>query len=40
MFFNGDGNWVSLLKDAITIYNNNIQSTVNMTPVDASNSPD
>ena len=39
MFINGDGNWVNNLNDAVTTYNNNIPSTVNMTPVDASNNP-
>ena len=40
MFINGDGNWVNILNDAVTTYNNNIHSTINMTPVDASNNPD
>ena len=40
MFINGDGNWVNILNDALIIYNNNIHSTINMTPVDASNNPD
>ena len=40
MFINGDGNWVNILNDAVVIYNNNIHSTINMTPVDASNNPD
>ena len=40
MFINGDGNWVYILKDAVISYNNNIHSTINMTPVDASNNPD
>ena len=40
MFLNGDGNWVSILNDAVVTYNNNIHSTINMTPVDASNNPD
>ena len=40
MFINGDGNWVNILNDAVINYNNNIYSTINMTPVDASNSPD
>ena len=40
MFINGDGNCVSILNDAVITYNNNIQSTINMTPVDASNNPD
>ena len=39
MFINGDGNWVNILNDAVVIYNN-IHSTINMTPVDASNNPD
>ena len=40
MFFIGDGNWVNILNDAVITYNNNIHSTINMTPVDASNNPD
>ena len=40
MFINGDGNWVNILNDAVIKYNNNIHSTINMTPVDASNNPD
>ena len=40
MIINGDGNWVNILNDAVVTYNNNIQSKINMTPVDASNSPD
>ena len=40
MFINGDGNWVKILNDAVITYNNNTQSTINMTPVDASNNPD
>ena len=40
MFINGDGNWVNILNDAVITYNNNFHSTINMTPVDASNSPD
>ena len=40
MFINGDGNWVNILNDAVLKYNNNIHSTINMTPVDASNNPD
>ena len=40
MFINGDGNWVNILSDAVITYNNNIHSTINMTPVDASNNPD
>ena len=40
MFFNGDGNWVNILNDAVVTYNNNIHSTINMTPVDVSNNPD
>ena len=40
MFINGDGNWVYILNDAVITYNNNIHSTINMTPVDASNNPD
>ena len=37
MFINGDGNWVNILNDAVVTYNNNILSTINMTPVDANN---
>ena len=40
MFVNGDGNWVNILNDAVLTYNNNFHSTINMTPVDASNNPD
>ena len=40
MFINGDGNWVNILNDAVITYNNNIHSTIIMTPVDASNNPD
>ena len=40
MFIKGDGNWVNILNDAVVTYNNNIHSTINMTPVDASNNPD
>ena len=40
MFINGDGNWVNILNDAVLTNNNNIHSTINMTPVDASNNPD
>ena len=40
MFINSDGNWVNILNDAVIIYNNKIHSTINMTPVDASNNPD
>ena len=32
--------WVNILNDAVVTYNNNIHSTINMTPVDASNNPD
>ena len=39
-FINGDGNWKNILNDAVITYNNNIHSTVKMTPVDASNNPD
>ena len=39
IFINGDGNWV-ILNDAVITYNNNIHSTTNMRPVDASNNPD
>ena len=40
MFINGDGNCVNILNDAVITYNKNIHSTINMTPVDASNNPD
>ena len=40
MFINGDGNWVNILTDAVITYNNNNHSTINMTPVDASNNSD
>ena len=40
MFIKGDGNWVDILDDAVITYNNNIHSTIKMTPVDASNNPD
>ena len=40
MFINGNGNWVNILNDAVITYKNNIHSTINMTPVDASNNPD
>ena len=39
MFVNGDGNWVNTLFDSEITYNNNHHSTINMTPVDASNNP-
>ena len=39
-FINRDGSWVNILNDAVITYNNNIHSTINMTPVDASNNPD
>ena len=39
-FINGDGNWVTILNDAVITYNNNIHSTINMTSVVASNNPD
>ena len=41
MFINGDGNWANILKYVVVTYNNNnIHSTINMTPVDASNNPE
>ena len=47
IFINGDprsgfadGNWVNILNDSVITYNNNIHSTINLTPVDASNNPD
>ena len=39
MVINGDGNWVNILNDAVITYKNNIHSTTNMTPADASNNP-
>ena len=35
-----DGNRVNILNDAVVTYINNTDSTINMTPVDASNNPD
>ena len=40
MFINGDGNCVNISIDAVITYINNIHSTNNMTPVDASNNRD
>ena len=40
MLINGVGNCVNILNDAVITYNNNIHSTINITPVDASNDPD
>ena len=40
MFINGDDNWLNILNDAVTTYNNHFHSKINMTPVDASNNPD
>ena len=40
MFINGDGNLFNLLNDALITYNNNIHSSINMTPVDALKNPD
>ena len=40
MFINDDGNWVNILNDAVITFNNNTHSTINMTPIDASNNPD
>ena len=40
LFISDDGNWLNILNDADTTYNNNINSTINITPVDASNNPD
>ena len=40
MFLNGDGNWVSILNDAVITYNNNIHSTINITPAVASKNAD
>ena len=36
MFINGDVYWVNILNDAVVTYNNNVHSTISMTPVDAS----
>ena len=42
MFINGEGNWIDILNDAVVTFNNNNNkdTTVNMTTVDASNNPD
>ena len=40
MFINGDDSVVNILNKAVITYNNNIHSTINMTPVDACNNPD
>ena len=40
MFISGHGNWVNILNDAVITCNNNIHSTINMTPADASSNPD
>ena len=40
LFINGDGNWANILNDAVVTYNNNKHTIIDMTPVDASNSPD
>ena len=40
MFINGNGYWVNILNEVVVKYNNNVHSTINMTPVDASNNPD
>ena len=40
MFINGDFNCVNILNEAVITYNKNVQSTTNITPVDASNNPD
>ena len=40
MFISGYGKWVNILNDAVKTYNSNVHSTINMTPVDASNNPD
>ena len=39
MFISGDGKFVNILNDVVVTYIDNIQSTINMTPVDASNNP-
>ena len=39
MFLNGDDYWVNILKEAVITYNNNIHSTINMSPADASDNP-
>ena len=38
-FINADGDWLSLINDAIVTYNNK-HTKINITSVDASNSPD
>ena len=40
MFINGYGNWVNILNGAVVTYNNNVHSTIKMTPVDAFDNPD
>ena len=40
MFINGDGNWVNILNNSVERYNNIKHTTINMTPVDASNKPE
>ena len=40
MFINDHGNWVNILNDAVATNNKKFQSTINMTPVHASNNPD
>ena len=40
MFINGDGDWLGIINDAVVTYNNKVHSSINLTPVDASNNPD
>ena len=40
MFINGDGNSVNILNNAVVTYNNNVHSTINTIPVDASKNSD
>ena len=40
MFINVDDNWVNIKNDAVITFNNNIHSTIHLTPVDAPNNPD
>ena len=40
MFISGDGNWVNISNDEVITYNNNIRSTINLTPIDVSKNPD
>ena len=40
MFRKGHGIWVNLLNDALVTHDINMQSTINLSPADASNQPD